>query len=219
MSFAPEHRLILATHTGPRTKASADAIVKSTGERLDEEHLPLFVSDGLKLYSTALLDRYHYIHVFPRTGNRGRPRKPVKCPLPELRYAQVVKNRQGSRVVSVDKRIVFGMKKEIPESDICTSLIERQNLSLRQENHRLARKTLGFSKEDIWLSYQTVLHMAHHNFVRTHLSLKKPIKIHVRGNVWKKYRSQTPMMSIGITDHVWTLDELLRFPYHKTSTN
>ena len=219
MSFVPEHRLILAVHAGPRLHTSADAIIELTGERLDEKHLPLFVSDGLKLYTTALLGRYHYIHMFPKTGKRGRPRKPAKKPLPELRYAQVVKKRRRGRVVGVDKRIVFGKKEEISEADICTSLIERQNLNLRQENHRLARKTLGFSKEDVWLNYQAILHMAYHNFVRTHISLKVKMETQVRGNVWKKYQNQTPMMSIGVTDHVWTLDELLRFPYHKTSTN
>jgi len=58
--------------------------------------------------------------------------------------------------------------------------------------------------------------MVHHNFVRTHDSLKKPDKKKpIKGKVWGKYKKQTPMMSIGITDHIWTLKELLTLPYHK----
>ena len=49
--------------------------------------------------------------------------------------------------------------------------------------------------------------MVHHNFVRTHDSLKKLIKKQIKGKVWGKYKKQTPMMSIGITDHIWTLKE------------
>lgn len=217
MSFAPEHRLILAIYLGPRTQESADAIVEQTAKRIDNNELPLFVSDGLKLYTTALLKRYHSLKEFPKTGKRGRPRKPGKIPDPRLRYAQVVKKRKNGKVVKVKKRIVFG--KDIPESAINTSHIERQNLTLRQENNRLTRKTLGFSKEDAWLNYQNVFYMTYYNFVRTHESLKIHKKERVRGNVWREYQKRTPMMSIGVTDYVWSMGELLRFRYYKISTD
>ena len=90
---------------------------------------------------------------------------------------------------------------------------------LRQENNRLTRKTLGFSKEDAWLDYQAIFYMTYYNFVRTHDALKIPMETRIHEKVWRKYQKQTPMMSIGITQHVWSMDELLRFPYHKTSTN
>lgn len=219
VSFAPEHSLLLAIYVGPRTRECADAIVEQTSERIDEDELPLFVSDGLKHYINALLEKYHYMKEFPRTGKRGRPRKPIQIPLPELKYAQVVKKRKKGRVVSVEKRIVFGKKEDIPESEISTSYIERQNLTLRQENNRLTRKTLGFSKEDVWLDYQAAFYMTYYNFVRTHDALKIPMETRLHGNVWRKYQKRTPMMSIGVTDHVWSMVELLRFPYHKTSTH
>ena len=80
--------------------------------------------------------------------------------------------------------------------------IERQNLNLRQENKRLSRKTLGFSKEDQWLQYQATLHMTSHNFTRPHFSLKKLNLKKIKGKVWKKFDKVTPMMSAGITNHV-----------------
>ena len=215
LSFAPEHRLILAAYAGPMTQNAADEIVKQTCTRIDEENLPLFVTDGRKYYKQALLDKYSYIATFPRTRRRGRPRKPMQMPLPKLKYAQVVKEREGGEIVNIEKRIIFGSADEINDNDISTSYIERENLTLRQDNNRLTRKTIGYSKEDEWLQYHATLQMADHNFVRTHDSLKKPDKKHIKGKVWRKYKKQTPMMSIGITDHIWTLKELLTFPYHK----
>jgi hypothetical protein len=48
-----------------------------------------------------LLDRYHVTVTHPPTGKRGRPRCPEKKPIPELRYAQVVKKKEGRRLVSI----------------------------------------------------------------------------------------------------------------------
>jgi len=155
---------------------------------------------------------------FPKTGNPGRPRQPIQVLLSELRYAQVVKTRIGGRIVDIRKRIVYGREEEIAKSEISTSYIERQNLTLRQENNRLTRKTLGYSKNDNWLGYQAVFYMTHYNFVRTHDGLKIPKVEPVQGKVYRKYKKQTPMMSLGVTNHVWSLRELLQFPYYKIST-
>ncbi|BDZ68649.1 hypothetical protein [Methanobacterium ferruginis] len=215
LSFAPEHRLILAAYAGAMTQDAADEIVKQTCMRIDEENLPLFVTDGRKYYKQALLDKYSYIAKFPRTGRRGRPRKTMQMPAPKLKYAQVVKEREGGAIVNIEKRIIFGTFDDINDTNISTSHIERENLTLRQDNNRLTRKTLGYSKTDEWLQYHATLQMTEHNFVRTHDSLKKPYKKQIKGKVWRKYKNQTPMMSVGITDHIWTLKELLTFPYHK----
>jgi len=136
-------------------------------------------------------------------------------PLKELRYAQVVKEKDGKDLIDINKKIIFGDCGTINEFEISTSHIERENLNLRQENKRLARKTLAYSKEDEWLQFHLTLQMADHNFVRTHWSLQKPNLKRIKGNVWRKYDKITPMMSIGLTDHVWTLEELLTYPYHK----
>jgi hypothetical protein len=57
--------------------------------------------------------------------------------------------------------------------------------------------------------------MTDHNFVRPHHGLKKDNLERIKGKVWKKYDKVTPMMSIGLTNHIWTLKELLTYPYHK----
>lgn len=78
LSFNPTHRLIIAVYAGPMTQESADIIVQKTGERINEEKLPVFVTDGRKFYAEALLKRYGYKKEFKPTGKRRRPRKALK---------------------------------------------------------------------------------------------------------------------------------------------
>jgi len=78
---------------------------------------------------------------------------------------------------------------------ICTSIVERQNLTIRMQMRRLTRLTNAFSKkwEGLWYAY--CLHFAYYNFCRIHRSLRV-----------------TPAMQAGITDHVWGLEELIGCP-------
>jgi IS1 family transposase len=215
LSIAPKHRLILSAHVGDMTQKAANEVVKETCERINENNLPTFVTDGRSFYKQALLDRYSYFEEFPRTGKRGRPRKPKQVPLKKLKYAQLVKEQKGGKLNTIKKRVIFGNIESIDDSMICTSLIERQNLNLRQKNKRLARKTIAYSKEDEWLQYHVTLQMAAHNFTRPHMGLKKENPKQINGKTWKKYDKITPMMSIGLTEHIWSIEELLTFPYHK----
>lgn len=75
---------------------------------------------------------------------------------------------------------------------ICTSIVERQNLTIRMQMRRLTRLTNGFSKkwENLWAAY--CLHFAYYNFCRIHRSIRV-----------------TPAMEAGITNRVWDLNELL----------
>jgi hypothetical protein len=81
-----------------------------------------------------------------------------------------------------------------PDPDrICTSHVERQNLTIRMMMRRLTRLTNAFSKkwENLWAAY--CLHFGWYNFRRIHQSLRI-----------------TPAMAATITDHVWELEELLK---------
>ena len=75
---------------------------------------------------------------------------------------------------------------------ICTSIVERQNLSVRIGLRRFTRLTNGFSKkwENHWAA--VALWFTFYNFCRVHKSLRT-----------------TPAMAAGISDHVWTVRELL----------
>ena len=75
---------------------------------------------------------------------------------------------------------------------VSTSFIERQNLTMRMQMRRFTRLTNAFSKKLENLKAAVALHFAHYNFVRVHSSLRV-----------------TPAMAAGITDHLWSVKDLL----------
>ncbi len=92
---------------------------------------PLCVTDGLKFYAEAILKKYGELVEFPRTGKIGRSKKPKLVPAKDLKYAQVVKERKGGTIHKIVKKIIFG--DNIEQKQISTSLLERQNLTFRQD--------------------------------------------------------------------------------------
>lgn len=205
---------------GPRTQPSANELVARTASVL-VGRLPLFASDGLAQYEVALFDRWHVEVPYPRTGRRGRPRTPAQLPQPDLRYVQVVKHREGRRLVAVTRRVVYGNPAGIDPRHISTSLIERLNLTLRQETAALSRKTLAFAKDEDELRAHLALQVAYYNLVRPHLGLRhrlaRPIRI--RRRTCRHWEKRTPAMAASITDRVWSLRDLLTYRPAITATN
>ena len=113
--------------SGPRKQYVADELVMITDKHISDPK-PLFVTDGLKFYAEALLKYGGWVN-FPKTGKRGRPKRPALLPTKDLKYAQVVKNKQGCKFQNVEKRVIFGQN--IDQSEISMNLLERQNLTFR----------------------------------------------------------------------------------------
>ncbi len=208
ISFASEHRLVLAHAIGERKQTVADKIIEFTKNRLAS--MPLFVTDGLKFYPNALLKHYGKLISFPLTGRRGRPKRPKVVPQEDLRYAQIIKQRENGRLKSVIRRVIFG--DNIDLTQISTSLVERLNLTLRQDNNRLSRKTLGFSKKLKNLSDQMTLYFANYNFCRGHGSLRYFDNL-------GKAKKNCPAKDYGLIDHNWSLRELMVYPCHIIPTH
>lgn len=202
----PVSKTVLAHAVGVRRQPLADEIVKRVRSRV--EGTPFFVSDGLMFYSKAIMRSYGRWTVHPRTGLPGRPRSPGLAPPPDLRYAQVVKHHRDGHLSKVERKVVFG--DGIAAREISTSFVERCNLTMRQENKRLGRRTLAFSKDKEELDAHMTLYFAHFNFCRPHMSLRR------RGASGGSAR-RTPMMMLAVTEHVWSLRELLTFPFHNIS--
>jgi transposase-like protein len=100
-----EARLLPEVVVGPRTQASATQLVAGDAQRLAPDCWPLWSSDGWQAYWFALLVVFGiWIH-FLKWRGRGRPKQPHVVPDPRLRYGQVVKQRQGRRLVAVTKRV------------------------------------------------------------------------------------------------------------------
>lgn len=120
---------------------------------------------------------------------------------PDAHYAQIVKRVVGDppinaarryspgQVVSVSKRAVSGFPVGFLTS---TSYVERSNLTFRMQQRRFTRLTNGFSKKLDNHKAAVALFVAHYNLCRVHETLRV-----------------TPAMEIGITDHVWNIEELI----------
>lgn len=208
VSFASDYRLVLAHVVGERKQYTADQLIRLTKKRLSS--LSLFVSDGLKFYAKAILKLYGQMKTFSPTGKRGRPRRPKLVPPDDLKYAKIIKQRDNGRLTKVTKEIVFG--RAIEDSLISTSLIERLNLTLRQDNNRISRKTIGFSKKIEKLDAQMTLYFSNFNFCRGHGSLK-------HRNDKGVIEMNCPAKEYGLIDHNWSLRELLTYPYYITTTH
>jgi IS1 family transposase len=205
--MAANSRLVLSHIVGERSQKIADELVASTAKKL--KSMPLFVTDGLKLYTVALRKQYGKLRVFASTGRRGRPRSPKLIVDDLLKYAQVIKMRVNGKLNKVVKRIIFG--ENIDPKMISTSYIERLNLTCRQDNNRISRKTIGFSKKKTELDSQMTLYFANFNYCRRHRSLKYRSDEGIT-------RFNCPAKQAGLIGHVWNLKELLTYPFHKTKT-
>ena len=221
IAFAPLWRLILAFVIGKRTQVSANLLL-SRVKHVTTADIPFFTSDQLPEYRTALLQVYGQWHQPERNGTRGAFPKPRLIPPPDLLYAQVVKQREHGAVVAVTTKTVFGTDEAVqarlatlPTSTmINTSFVERDNLTLRQHNRRLTRKTNAFSKELPWFEKQLWLALAYYHLVLPHASLREQLAVpeptRGSGSV-RRWHASTPAMAAGLTDHIWSTTELLSY--------
>jgi IS1 family transposase/transposase-like protein len=224
ISFAPEFRLILATCVGPRTFESALQLMQMTAAVV--LGVPCFFSDGFSSYLSALIEVYHTLKTFPRTGKRGRPKEPVKEPHPDLVYGQMIKKTRQGRLHELVYRVCCGSERLAQLGlSISTSLIERLNLTLRHALAPLVRKSQCFCKDRTQMRRRVVLFQAFYNVARPHMSLRLPLPEqapHASGLIQPKWYHRTPGMAAGLTDHVWTFRELLtaKFePIHNQSSS
>jgi IS1 family transposase len=216
----PTSKLLVVIDVGSRTLAMAQRVVHQVLRLLAPGCVPLFLTDGLKDYGTALLTHFGHWMQPERRQDRGPLPKPRWMPLPELLYAQVVKSYRRRHIVGVTHRVVFGTRLAIEQVlarcgwTINTAFVERLNLDLRQRVAAIGRRVNTLCQGEAGLRDQLVLFQVYHNFVLPHASLRQPlpalIPTHARGSA-KLWRPCTPAMAAGLTDHVWSLKEVLLY--------
>jgi IS1 family transposase len=216
----PETKLLLSTQVGDRTLAMAQAVLHHIAQVLAPGCVPLFLSDGYPHYLTAIVTHFGCWVQSPRRQVRGSVPKPRWMPLPALLYAQVVKTARRRRIIEVKRRVVFGTKAAVDQVlaacgwQMNTAFVERLNLSLRQRVAVMRRRSAILCKSENGLGQQLVLFQVYHNFVLPHACLRQPlaepIPTHGTGSA-KVWRPCTPAIAAGLTDHVWSLKEVLLY--------
>src|SRR5499433_1111964 len=216
----PVTKLLLTIEVGARTLAMAQRVVHQVVQVLTPGCVPLFFTDGFKAYTTALLTHYGQWVQPPRRRAGGPVPQPRWMPLPQLLYAHVVKTVRRRRLVDVQHRIVFGTLGAIQQVlavhgwQINTAFIERLNLTIRQHVAAVGRRVSTLCKHEAGVRQQLVLYQVYHNFCLPHASLCQPLSppAPTKGSgSATQWRPCTPAMAAGLTDHVWTLREVLLF--------
>jgi len=167
-----------------------------------DEGPPALSSDGKGAYPDAMLKTWGKV---PEYGGRGAPPKLPK-PGKDWKCLQVIKKRKGGKLESVRIKVVYGDSKQVKEKLGChTAYVERTNLTSRTMNGRLVRKTLSFSKELRLLKAANALEDAIYNFTRS----VKTLRVELTNPSQARWQQRSPAMAAGLTDHLWTVQELL----------
>jgi IS1 family transposase len=220
VAIDPVTKLLLAIDVGARTLAMAQCFVHQVVQVLAPACVPLFLTDGYQDYMTALLTPFGSWVERPRKRAQGPAPKPRWMPLPQLLYAQVIKVTRQRRLVRVSHRVIFGTLAVIEQVlaahgwQINTACIERVNLTIRQPVAAVGRRVMTLCKGEDGLRHQLALYQPYDNFCLPHASLRQPLPqpepTNGNGSA-KRWRPRTPAMAAGLTDHVWTLREVLLF--------
>jgi IS1 family transposase len=220
VAMDPERKLLLAIDVGERTLAMAQRVVHQVVQVLAPDCAPLFLTDGFREYMTALLTHYGQWVQLPRRQATGPAPKPRWLPLPQLLYAQVVKTVRRRRLVRVTHRVVFGTLEAVQQVlaacgwQINTAFVERLNLTIRQHVAAVGRRVNTLCKGRDGLRQQLTLYHVYYNFCLPHASLRQPLsqpELTKGSGSAKTWRPCTPAMAAGLTNHVWTLREVLLF--------
>jgi IS1 family transposase/transposase-like protein len=170
-------KLILAWHLGRRTAEDTGIFI----EKLDQATIGQFqlTTDGFAAYPEAV----HY-----SLGTRVDFAQLVKVYTasddPDRRYSPA----------TVTSAIPMPRWGTPDPQQICTSHVERQNLTMRMQLRRLTRLTNAFSKKWENLKAALAVYFAYYNFIRVHQTLR-----------------MTPAMEARLTGHIWSWGELLAY--------
>ena len=216
-AFDPVSKLIPSLQVGPRTQAMAHSVVHALTLALAPGCLPVFTSDGLNLYFYALTAHFGQWLTDPTTG------KARWLVARDLLYGQVKKSYRRRKLHLVERLMRWGDLSQLSlrlkslglSGSLNTAFVERLNLTLRHALAALARRSWATAQ----LTGELIAHLewwrAYYHFCRPHLSLRLTLDLPQarRGaQTPRRFAARTPAMAAGLTDHIWSVQELLAFP-------
>jgi transposase-like protein len=209
MALAVPSRLWLGGVISPqRDRALIQSLVEKVRSCAKSPAILVCV-DGLASYVTAFLRVFrHPVY----TGKRGRPRLVVEQ---GLLIGQVVKQYAKRRVVSVKQRVVRGTAEAISAVLACTgtgqgintAYIKRLNATFRSSLAGLVRRGRALAHKEAMLQAGMYVVGCAYNYCWEHESLR----LAAPEGASRKWQERTPAMAAGLTDHRWTMLELLTY--------
>jgi len=183
IGMAGTQKAIISYRIGKRDTENTDLFIRDLRERV--LGVPEISTDGFHPYRTAIRDAF---------GSRVAHGVVTKTySVVNLATPEAARRYSPAPVVAVSYDVASG----IP-SEISTSYAERGNLSIRMACRRFTRLTNGFSKKLENHVAAVALYVAFYNFCRPHETLTPNAK-----------HQTTPAMALGLTDHVWSISELI----------
>ncbi len=201
--------LVLAALAAPAATARADEIARGLITKVVEQvraaakwgYPLLWAVDGFRAYPKAILNVFRDPLY---TGKVGRPRLVV---WDDVHIVQVIKKRVGKRLLSITRRVAYGCLERAEElmqasqvlvGTINTAYIERLNATLRTWMPYLVRRTRTPSSSRERLEAALFWTGCVYNLCHMHATL-----------------DGTPAMAAALTDHVWSIEELIRYQCHR----
>jgi transposase-like protein/IS1 family transposase len=209
LAIDPVTKILPALHLGGRRATDAYALVHELKRRLCATCVPAFTTDGLRAYFHAVTAHF---------GRWFRPRRARKDHWQvdeDLLHGQLVKRRQNRKVKYTITRMLWGKRSELYDvleqygfnRLVQTSVIERVNLTIRQGVSLLTRRTWSLAQTDAHLLNHVQWWRCYYHFIRPHETLRDQTP-----GIPRAQRDRTPAMAAGLTDHIWTVEEVLRLP-------
>ena len=215
-----DSRLIVTLVIGRRETETARQAFTDFYRRTDGDLTPLIISDEYAPYLTVIVDTYSVRkeeleltqEQKAEYDYEGMPE--VYFPV-EMAYATVHKEREQGHVVRVEQRVVLGTEGQVAEAlaqgstseTVNTSYVERYHGTQRHFNTRKARKVYTFSKELAFHVAVTWLCVTFSNFGWTPRTLRERVQEEP-----PRYHYRRPAMVAGLTDHDWSMAEILTYP-------
>ena len=215
-----DSRLIVSLVIGRRETETARQAFADFYRRTDGDLTPLITSDEYAPYLTVIIETYgvpkEELELTEEQkveyDYEGMPE--IYFPV-EMAYATVHKEREKGHVVRVEQRVVLGTKEQVTEAlgqgatseTVNTSYVERYHGTQRHFNARKARKVYTFSKELSFHVAVTWLCVTFYNFGWMPRTLRQRVQARP-----PRYRYRTPAMMAGLTDHRWSMADILTYP-------
>ncbi len=172
-----ESKLIVAWHLGTRSEENAFTFLRKLRDAVDQDTVFQLSTDAFPGYKNTV----------PMVLGR------------QAHYGQIIKTYAATQdITRYSPAACTGCKKKKivgnpVKKNISTSMVERQNLTMRMSMRRFTRLTNGFSKKWDNLNYMLAIYFAYYNFCRSHKTLN----------------DATPAMAANLTNTIWSLKDLL----------